>query len=234
MNFIGCARHIRRVYIMKKLIYYLSIAIIACSICCCQSREEKALATIREEMNKTLDDINSYEPVETKIDSLKHDRYGDTLLVNVILRMKLTEGMIVDFEKDYKEAKKLFDIWDDPRMYNYSSFAYNKRKKAYDDMQMASIGLGVLEKTLQEYLDTLLIMEKEHTGELYGWRVSHKYRFTTKDGTSSLNNLVFFMDKKCEKILFKMSGNEEDDFSWQKYVNYLDHFYSEANSGAKK
>ena len=36
------------------------------------------------------------------------------------------------------------------------------------------------------------------------------------------------MDKKCEKILFKMSGNEDDDFSWQKYVNYLDHFYSEA------
>lgn len=90
---------------MKKLIYYCFIAIIVFSIYGCQSREEKALATIREEMNKTLDDIKSYEPIETKIDSLKHDRYGDTLLVNIILRMKLTEGLIVDFEKDYKEAK---------------------------------------------------------------------------------------------------------------------------------
>lgn len=206
----------------------------AYSICGCQSHEEKALATIREEMNKTLDDIKSYEPIETKIDSLKYDRYGDTLLVNVILRMKLTEDMIIDFEKDYKESKKLFDIWDDPRMYNYSSFAYNKRKKAYDDMQIASIGMGVLEKTLQEYLDTLLILDKEHTGELYGWRVSHKYRFKTKDGASSLNHLVYYMDKNCEKIIFKMSGNEDDDFSWQKYVNYLDHFYSEAKSRNKE
>ena len=213
---------------MKKLIYYCFIAIIVFSIYGCQSREEKALATIREEMNKTLDDIKSYEPIETKIDSLKHDRYGDTLLVNIILRMKLTEGLIVDFEKDYKEAKKLFDIWDDPRMYNYSGFAYNKRKKAYDDMQIASIGLEALKMTQLEYLDTLLVLVKEHTGELYGWRVSHKYRFKTKDGASSLNHLVYFMDKKCEKILFKMSGNEDDDFSWQKYVNYLDHFYAEA------
>lgn len=219
---------------MKRLISYCFIAITAYSISGCQSREEKALATIRESMNKTLDDFNSYEPVETKIDSLKYDRYGDTLLVNVILRMKLTEDIIVSFEKDYKKAKKLFDIWDDPRMYNYSNFAYNKRKKAYDDMQIAAIGLGALEKAQQEYLDTLLILDKKYTGELYGWRISHKYRYKTKDGTPSLSHLIYYMDKKCEKILFKMSGNDEDDFSWQKYIYYVDHFYSKAKTGTKK
>ena len=213
---------------MKNIISYFLIAILAFSVISCKSREEKALETIREEMNKTLDDFNSYEPIETKIDSLKYDRYGDTLLVNVILRTKITEGMIDLFEKDYKKAKQLFDIWDDPRMYNFSSFAYDKRKKAHEDMQMAAIGMEVSEKALQENLDTLLIMDKKHTGELYGWRVSHKYRCKSKDGTSSLNHLVYFMDKKCEKVLFKMSGNDEDDFSWQKYVNYVDHFYYEA------
>lgn len=213
---------------MKNIISYFLIVILAFNFISCKSREEKALETIREEMNKTLDDFKSYEPIETKIDSLKYDRYGDTLLVNIILRTKLTEDLIVGFEKDYKKAKELFDIWDDPRMYNFSSFAYNKRKKAYDDLQIAAIGLEVLEKSKQEYLDTLLILDKKHTGKLYGWRVSHKYRCNTKDGTPSLNHLVYFMDKKCEKILFKMTGNDEDDFSWQKYVYYVDHFYSEA------
>lgn len=210
---------------MKNIISYFLIVILAFNFISCKSREEKALETIREEMNKTLDDFKSYEPIETKIDSLKYDRYGDTLLVNIILRTKLTEDLIVGFEKDYKKAKELFDIWDDPRMYNFSSFAYNKRKKVYDDLQIAAIGLEVLEKSKQEYLDTLLILDKKHTGEL---RVSHKYRCNTKDGTPSLNHLVYFMDKKCEKILFKMTGNDEDDFSWQKYVYYVDHFYSEA------
>ena len=74
------------------------MVIMAFFISGCQSREEKALATIRESMNKTLDDFKSYEPIETKIDSLKHDRYGDTLLVNIIVRMKLTEDMMEDFE----------------------------------------------------------------------------------------------------------------------------------------
>ena len=35
----------------------------------CQSREERALVTIRENMNKYLDDFSSYEPIETTIDS---------------------------------------------------------------------------------------------------------------------------------------------------------------------
>lgn len=213
---------------MKNVISYCIIAFVAFSISSCKSREEKALETIREEMNKTLDDFKSYEPIETKIDSLKYDRYGDTLLVNEILRAKLTEDLIVSYKKDYKKAKELFDIWDDPAMYNFSSFAYNKRKKAYDDMKIAAIALDVLEKTRENYLDTLLILDKKHTGELYGWRVSHKYRYNSKDGTPSLNHLVYFMDKKCEKVLFRMTGNDEDDFSYQKYVYYVDHFYSEA------
>ena len=137
------------------MISYCFIAILVFSVISCKSREEKALETIRKEMNKTLDDFKSYEPIETKIDSLKYDRYGDTLLVNVILRTKITEGMIDLFEKDYKKAKQLFDIWDDPRMYNLSSFAYDKRKKAYEDMQMAAIGMEVSEKALQEYLVTI-------------------------------------------------------------------------------
>ena len=78
-------------------------------------------------------------------------------------------------------------------MYNYGNFAYDKRKKAYDDMQIASTDMGVLVKAQQEYLDTQLLLDKKHTGELYGWRVSHKYRFNTKDGTPSFNHLVYYM-----------------------------------------
>lgn len=210
---------------MQKLIYYLFIAIIACSICCCQSREEKALATIREEMNKTLDDIKSYEPIETKIDSLKYDIYGDTVVIKHIFKMKLSDGVLDLMKDDYRKAKKLFDIWDDPRMYNYSSFAYNKRKKAYEELQIAKIGLEVLEKSRELDLDTLLILTKKHTGELYGWRVHHKFRCKTKGGSPSLCDNVYFMDKKCEKILWRL---DEDDMTWNRYVWYIDDAYKEA------
>ena len=43
---------------MKNIISYFLIAILAFSVISCKSREEKALETIREEMNKTLDDFS--------------------------------------------------------------------------------------------------------------------------------------------------------------------------------
>ena len=199
----------------------------------CKSREEKALETIREKMNKTLDDFSSYEPIETRIDSLKHDAYGDTLVVQWFHKMRLQDAVIEEFHKKYLEAKKIFNIWDDPSMYRYSSFAYNKRAKAYDDMKIAQIGGAVLEESREGDLDTLLALAKNHTGELYGWRVSHKFRCKNSEGISSIRNHVYFMDKKCENIIYVFNMNDEE-FSWEQYVRYLDEAYREANERKEK
>ena len=121
-------------------------------------REEKALGTINDIMFKTLPDYESYEPIETKIDSLKLDRYGDTIIVKVIFKMRLMDSLIDDFKRDYRDAKKIFDIWDDPSMYNYSNYAWNKRNNAYKEMQIASIGMEATEEVRKSLLDTLLII----------------------------------------------------------------------------
>lgn len=198
----------------------------------CKSREEKVLETIRGTMNKTLDDISSYEPIETTIDSLKNDIYGDTLVIQWFHRMRLQDGVTREFHKKYLEAKKIFDIWDNPSMYRYSSFAYNKRKKAYEDMKIAQIGEAVLEESRKAYLDTLLTLTQNHTGELYGWRVSHKFRCNNSEGTPSIRSHVYFMDIKCENIIFIFNLNSEE-FSWKQYVRYVDHAYKEANDRKK-
>lgn len=44
------------------------------------SREKKVAETIKADPFKTLYDFDSYQPVETKIDTLKNNRYGDTLM----------------------------------------------------------------------------------------------------------------------------------------------------------
>ncbi len=215
---------------MKSLKLYGLIIVIALLFCACQSREEKALETIKENMNKTLDDFKSYEPIETKMDSLKFDKYGDTLVVKVIFKMRLVEGLVEDFENDYREAKRLFDIWDDPRMYNYSSYADDKRNNAYKDMQVALIAMEATEEVQKSYLDTLLILDKSHTGDFYGWRVHHKFRCNTMEGNPMIKNYIYFMDKKCEKIFLRM---DEDEFSWSLFVNYIDRAYSEATEDEK-
>ena len=112
-------------------------------------------------------------------------------------------------------------------MYRYSSFAYNKRKKAYEDMRIAQIGGAVLDESRKAYLDTLLALTQKHTGKLYGWRVSHKFRCNNSEGTPSIRYHVYFMDKKCENIIFIFNMNDEE-FSWKQYVKYVDQAYREA------
>lgn len=212
---------------MNDLKLYCFLGAIALLFCGCKSREEKALETIREDLNKTLEDFSIYEPIETTIDSLKNDIYGDTLVVKWYHKMRLQDAVMENIYKDYLEAKRIFDIWDDPNMYRYSSYAYNKRQKAYEEMKTAQIGGAVLEQTREGYLDSLLILTQNHTGELYGWRVSHKFRCKNSDGNMSIRNHVYFMDKECENIVFVFNMNDEE-FSWAQYVRYVDKAYQEA------
>ena len=51
---------------MRKILSFLFVFLLLCS---CQSREEKVAELIKQEMFKTLYDFESYEPIETKIDS---------------------------------------------------------------------------------------------------------------------------------------------------------------------
>lgn len=62
---------------MKKLLLLLvttSIFLVGC-----KSKEEKAQEAIKKEMFKTLYDFNSYEPIETKVDSSFYSIYTDTV-----------------------------------------------------------------------------------------------------------------------------------------------------------
>lgn len=191
----------------------------------CKSREEKALETIRDAMFKTLYNFESYEPIETTVDSLQYDMYGDTLVHSFVMRMKLMDTLIDDYDKEYRDAKKIFDIWDDPRMYYYSDFAYNKRKNAYEDMQKALLAKTVAENVRGSYLDSLIILKQNHSSELYGWRVHHRFRCKTKGGSPDLCDYVYFMDRKCEKIYLTI---DEKDFNWGDYVDYVRRAYEEA------
>ena len=76
-----------------------------------KSNEEKALDLINDQMYRTLYDYDSYQPVETKIDSAYHTPYNDTInqkyaIYCGVLYEKLDEC----FEK-VDNAKRMMAIW---------------------------------------------------------------------------------------------------------------------------
>ena len=62
---------------MRKILSFLFVFLLLCS---CQSREEKVAELIKQEMFKTLYDFESYEPIETKIDSAFTSIYTDSII----------------------------------------------------------------------------------------------------------------------------------------------------------
>ena len=68
----------------------------------CKSKEEKALEAIKDEMFKTLYDFESYQPVETKIDSAFLSIYTDS----TILKHGYVSNAILDEVKTTLEEVK--------------------------------------------------------------------------------------------------------------------------------
>ena len=63
---------------MKKVLFLL-VAIIA--LVGCKSKEEKAAEMIKKELFKTLYDFDSYQPIETKVDSAFYSAYTDSMVL---------------------------------------------------------------------------------------------------------------------------------------------------------
>lgn len=204
------------------------ISLLALLIISCKSREERAQETIRNEMFKTLLDYESYEPIETKVDSLKYDIYGDTTVFDLVFKLRVMDELYAKYDEEYNEAKETYDRWNNYSVY-YSSYAYNRRKSASDDMQKALLGKMVAEGVREQYEDTLLILSQNYSGELYGWRVSHRFRCKTKGGTPSISDYVYFMDKKCETIYRRL---DEEDYSWSQYVRCVERALEKAREKA--
>ena len=64
---------------MKKIIFITLSAIFVLSGC--KSKEDKALEVIKNQMFQTLYDFESYQPIETKIDSAFLSIYTDSAII---------------------------------------------------------------------------------------------------------------------------------------------------------
>ena len=108
---------------MKKILFLMAITIMLVG---CQSREEKAAELIKQEMFKTLYDFESYEPIETKIDSAFTSIYSDTLALLYANKVKVLFDGIDEAKSDYENAKSSMEIWAD----SYSTLGRYKFNEA--------------------------------------------------------------------------------------------------------
>lgn len=191
----------------------------------CTSNKEKALDTIKKEMFKTLYDFESYQPVETTLEELRHDQYGDTIIFDKVMLIQYLKEQLNAAQKKFNDAERTHNIWYSD--YYMSSTSRRKCEEAEKEMDQAVAEMGLNIKIWRATNDSIKQIAKQCDGKPYGWRVTHKFRCKTKGGMPDLATYTYFMDKKCKKILRRLN---EDDLSYDDYKTVVDSSLKEDNS----
>ena len=172
----------------------------------CKSKEEKALEIIKNEMFKTLYDFESYQPIETKVDSAFLSVYTDSVIIKYgyILNEFLKDAN--EALKEIKEAHSSMDIWSD----SYSEYGreqyYKAKEKADKELKKANLYIEIM----NAQSDTIKQRAQNIKPEFYGWKVTHKFRCKTKGGNSTIGNYIYYFDRNVKNIIYQEDTEDED------------------------
>ena len=90
----------------------VSLIIISFCLVSCISDEDKAENLIKEKMFKTLFDFESYEPIETIIDSSFTTVYRDSIIQNYAITRQAYSNLIDKEKRELEDIGSSIEIWD--------------------------------------------------------------------------------------------------------------------------
>lgn len=184
---------------MRKLFLFFSLILLFVS--CSKSNQEKAEDLIKKELNKVIVNFDSYEPIETKVDSAFAP-------IHTVETCKYLEGvydkmtLLLELAKEVEVAKDMMDSYAGSF---YSSKYYNKYKKEYESKNLL---LDSLTSKFEEEVNK--ISNNQSEGPVFnGYMATHQYRYTTKDGKKTIGRGFFLFNKEIDKVEYYIDLEDE-------------------------
>lgn len=198
---------------MKK--YYLGLAVLVfvLTLVGCKSKEDKALELIDKEMFQTLYDYDSYQPVETKIDSAFTTYLMDDSISGIAADISVLRKLREEASEEAESAESELDIWADSY---YTRDRFIKAKNEYVDAKLRE--LGYLEREIDE-MKLLFAYVLNFKSEYCGWEVTHKFRCKSKGGTSLLTTYHYIINENVDSILYYWDEEDEVNTELQAICN---------------
>ncbi len=192
---------------MKKLVLFSLFIIVFAS--CSKTLEQKATTLIEEDLKKSLYKPESYQPVETKVDSA-FSPYADPQFIKQAIEIFDIAVEMQQFQQTMENAKSTMDIFS-PSDYQteFSKNEYNESKEEYDN---ANFKLERAKKRLDKRVATLKKLFDEKP-KFVGYEVYHTYRANNNRGNTIIAHAYYILDKDMKNILISL---DESDFNYTK------------------
>ena len=186
---------------MKKVIGFILCLMVLGA--CSRTQEEKANFLIKEDIQKVLVKPDTYEPIETKLDSAFAPYETPEFMENTLKCVQLFME-IKEYKEKIKVAKSMMTIYEDNLGFPYFKNAYNEYKAEYKE---ATNKRNEIEKRLKRSGRKLkeLVNAKR---EFIGYKTMHHYRADNNAGNTVLGTGFYLFDKDINTILISFSEEE--------------------------
>lgn len=190
---------------MKRVL--LAVILVAFCISCSRSPENKANKLIEKDLKKVLYVPESYDPVETKVDSA-FTPFDDPVFVDKTMQLLDLATSIEEYDNNIKEAKSSMSLWDNMGS-AFSRNEYQEAKDEYDENTQNRTEAISKAKKLGEELKKM--MDKERM--FIGYKVQHRYRADNNAGNTLFGEKIYLFDKNMNQIV--ASYNDEEYKTYQ-------------------
>ena len=188
----------------KKLFLCLISVLVLCG--CGKSIEEQAQEAVKNELHKNLYYFDSYEPLETTVDSAFNTPENNPDVRELMKIVSEQGNQAKEFASELEDAERSIASLSDARELG-ASFAYNYneavKNKVYVETQ--------IKRNLKEAWGDMLKLSEyfaQTNNNFIGWRVTHTYRAKTRGGDPSIGREVYIFSKDFKNLLLNLEYNE--------------------------
>ncbi|MDO4932634.1 MAG: hypothetical protein Q4E63_08345 [Prevotellaceae bacterium] len=184
---------------MRNILFFalLTVVIVACR----QSQEQKAETLIKESLRKSLYKPDTYNPIETKVDSA-FAPYDDPVLFDELAELEKLSSEYEDLEKELKQARSSMSIWSGPYQTAFGRNEYQEAKADYNDAN-AKIK-KIKTKGQKQYEKVISLLQGDR--KFIGYKAIHNYRADNNAGNTLIGNAIFFFDKNFKEVTYSMKA----------------------------
>jgi len=206
---------------MKRLVLIL---IVVPLLVACGGREKRAEKIAEETVVKTLYYPDTYEPVETVVDSAFVSIYTNQEALAAAYEIIDLKQEREHLQMDYSSALSSVSLWKD----SWGSYSREQYRQAKEELADAERKLKDCEADLKKQKTIIrTCYETINEGEFFGWGIAHRFRAENGNGNKLIGDVLILTDKDMENVVNVFTSDEFDDHNINKLQDVIDEVLDE-------